>query len=199
MKKISLFFVLSLALVLLLCACGNRPAADSEASAAETPEAGTVQEPQVPNTMTAYRADGSAVILEDGGDGTWKDADGLLYYLGEDGVLRAGDADALYTEAPSAPEEEIIRQDGERFEDVILLEGMEETVHYEHIRNTALGFEMDYDYENFVRCSDENGERFVSDWDDPANPENYLEVTLSREDAETAAAAIIEALSRTMS
>ena len=196
MKKISLLFVLSLALVLLLCACGNRPAADSEASAAETPEAGTVQEPQVPNTMTAYRADGSAVTLEDCGDGTWKDADGLRYTLGEDGVLRAGDADALYTEAPSAPEEEIIRQDGERFEDVILLEGMEETVHYEHLRNEALGFEMDYDYEFFARITDADRERIVSVWDEPGKPENYLDITRSGEDAETTAAAIVEELSQ---
>ena len=39
------------------------------------------------------------------------------------------------------------RQDGERFETTIILEGMEEKVRYEHIRDEALGFEMDYDYE----------------------------------------------------
>ncbi len=91
---------------------------------------------------------------------------------------------------------EIARQDGERFEAVIILEGMEETVRYEHIVNTALGFEMDYDYENFVRQSDAERERFISDWDDPANPENYLELTHSTEDAETTAAAIIAELSQ---
>ena len=69
------------------------------------------------------------------------------------------------------------RQDGERFEAVIVMEGMEETVRYEHIRREDLGFAMDYDYENFVRQSEGERERFVSDWDDPANPENYLEVS----------------------
>ncbi len=69
------------------------------------------------------------------------------------------------------------RQDGERFEAVIMMEGMEETVRYEHIRREDLGFAMDYDYENFVRQSDGDRERFVSDWDDPADPQNYLEVS----------------------
>ena len=99
------------------------------------------------------------------------------------------------SEAPEIPAKPA-RQDGERFEDVIMLEGMEETVHYEHIRNEALGFEMDYDYERFTRHTEEDREWFVSVWDDPANPENYLELTRSSEDAETAAAAISEELSK---
>ncbi len=69
------------------------------------------------------------------------------------------------------------RQNGERFEAVIVMEGMEETVRYEHIRREDLGFAMDYDYENFVRQSEGDRERFVSDWDDPADPQNYLEVS----------------------
>ena len=87
------------------------------------------------------------------------------------------------------------RQDGERFEAVILLEGMEETVRYEHVRNDVLGFEMDYDCESFLRRSETDRERFVSVWDDPGAPENYLEVKYSPQDAETVAAAIGEALS----
>lgn len=89
------------------------------------------------------------------------------------------------------------RQDGERFETVIILEGMEETVRYEHVVSETLGFEMDYDYESFVRHSDPALERFVSVWDDPENPENYLEVTHRAESAEAAAAAVREALSGT--
>lgn len=89
------------------------------------------------------------------------------------------------------------RQDGERFEAVIFLEGMEETVPYEHIVNKALGFEMDYDYESFVRHSDPERERFISVWDDPGNPENFLEVTHSAEDADTAAAKVRAELSQT--
>lgn len=88
------------------------------------------------------------------------------------------------------------RQDGERFEAVIMLEGMEETVRYEHVRSIAFGFEMDYDCERFVRQRFATCERFVSVWDDPENPENYLEVTGSAKDAEAAAASVREALSQ---
>ena len=86
------------------------------------------------------------------------------------------------------------RQDGERFEAVILLEGMEETVRYEHVRNENLGFEMDYDYESLARAGEEDRERFLSLWDDPESPENYLEVTRRPEDAEPAAEAIRDEL-----
>ena len=75
------------------------------------------------------------------------------------------------TTEPPEPESEPGRQNGERFDDVIILEGMEETVHYEHLRNDVLGIEMDYDYENFVRHSEADREIFVSCWDDPDNPE----------------------------
>ena len=87
------------------------------------------------------------------------------------------------------------RQDGERFEDVIMLEGMEETVKYEHVVNKTLGIEMDYDYESFVRRSEADRERFVSVWDNAATPENWLEVTYSAESTEAAAASVREALS----
>ncbi len=94
------------------------------------------------------------------------------------------------------PDAETGRQDGERFEEVIILEGMEETVRYEHVRNTALGFEMDYDFESFVRRSEPDRECFISVYDDPEAPENYLEVTFSTEDAGTVSASIGEALSK---
>ena len=87
------------------------------------------------------------------------------------------------------------RQDGERYEAGIILEGMEETVRYEHVRNGALGLEMDYDYENFVRRSEADREIFVSSWDDPNNPENYLELRYNPQDAETVAANICAFLS----
>lgn len=89
------------------------------------------------------------------------------------------------------------RQDGERFEAVIILEGMEETVHYEHVRNESLGFEMDYDYESLARSSEADRERFVSVWDKAEDPQNYLELTVRPEDAGTVAAAIREELSQT--
>ena len=104
------------------------------------------------------------------------------------------DAAARPTEAPGA-EADTGRRDGERFDAVIVLEGMEETVHYEHLTNNELGFEMDYDYEAFVRHSQSDREQFVSRWDDPGDPENYLEVRYNPRDAETVAAAIGAALS----
>ena len=100
---------------------------------------------------------------------------------------------ALPSPAPAA---EPVRQDGERFESVIMLEGMEETVHYEHIRREDLGFEIDYDYEAFARQSTPDRELFVSVWDDPNNPENYMEMIHRPEDAETVAAFVSEAFSR---
>ena len=88
------------------------------------------------------------------------------------------------------------KQDGERFETTIILEGIAETVRYEHIVSAALGIEMDNDYENFTRCSEAGRECFVSVYDDPAHPENYLEVTRSAQSADDAAASIGEALSK---
>ena len=122
----------------------------------------------------------------------------------------APETEVLETEAPEpeppateTPEPEVpatepalARQNGERFEDVIILEGMEETVRYEHIRNDAIGIEMDYDYESFVRRSEPDRETFVSAYDDPEAPENYLEVTFSPEDAETTTASMTDTLSK---
>ena len=87
------------------------------------------------------------------------------------------------------------RQNGERFEEVIALEGMEETVRYEHVRNDELGFEMDYDYESLVRRSEPERECFISIYDDPQNPQYYLEVTASASDTETVAASVSDDLS----
>ena len=105
-------------------------------------------------------------------------------------------AEAAPTPEPTPAVTWPVRQDGERFEDSIVVLGMEETVHYEHLRNEALGFEMDYDYESFRRDSNAERERFVAAWDDPGNMEDYMDVTRSAEDAETVAAAITEELSK---
>lgn len=107
----------------------------------------------------------------------------------------AAESQSAVIETP-APSSVPGRQDGERFEDVIMLEGMEETVKYEHVVNKTLGIEMDYDYEFFVRRSEADRERFICTWDNAATPENWLEVTYSTESAETAEASISEALSK---
>ena len=87
------------------------------------------------------------------------------------------------------------RENGERFEDVIMIEGMEETIKLEHVVNETAGFEIDYDYEGFVRQSDADRERFVWNYDDPENPENFVEVSYSAEDAQTVADTIEQELS----
>lgn len=100
-------------------------------------------------------------------------------------------------ESTAAPEAAAAseRQDGERFEGTIVLEGMEETIPLEHVVNVSAGFAMDYDYESFVRSSEPDRERIVWGYDDPQNPENYLEVSRSTEDAQTAADTVSETLS----
>ena len=96
---------------------------------------------------------------------------------------------------PAEAEVRAERQNGERFEGVVVIEGMEETVRYEHVRNDSVGFEMDYDYEKFERLGGADRECFVSRYDDAGSPENYLEVRYSPLDAGAAAAAVSEALS----
>ena len=107
----------------------------------------------------------------------------------------AADGTAAAADPAAAAESDLALRPGEHFEGTVTLEGMEQTVHYEAIRNDALGFEMGYDYENFVRHSEADRERFISAWDNPDNPEIYLEITHSSDDAETTAASIAETLS----
>ena len=108
---------------------------------------------------------------------------------------KAADGTAAAADPAAAAESDLALQPGEHFEGTVPLEGTEQTVHYEAIRNDALGFEMGYDYENFVRQSEADCERFISVWDNPDNPEIYLEITHSSDDAETTAASIAETLS----
>ena len=89
-------------------------------------------------------------------------------------------AQPVPTEAP-APTAEPVRQDGERFDSTIILEGMEETVNYEHIRREDLGFEMDYDYDSFTRQSTPDRELFLSVWDDPATVAAFVSEAFSKE------------------
>jgi predicted small lipoprotein YifL len=101
------------------------------------------------------------------------------------------DGQTASPETPAVPG----RQDGERFEEVIILEGMEETVGYEHVRNEAAGFEMDYEYEDLERRTTEDGECFISRWDSPEDPWNYLELRYDKGNAEQAADAVKATLS----
>ena len=116
-------------------------------------------------------------------------------------IVPMSDASDDQFETGTAPEVEPSsnsgRQDGERFESTIMMEGMEETVKYEHIKSPAIGIEMDYDYESFTRQSGPASEAFISVYDNTDSPENYLELIYSDENADSAAASIAEALSDT--
>ena len=111
-------------------------------------------------------------------------------------VLTAAPVSTSMPTEPPVTAAEPGRQNGERFEEVIILEGMEETVRYEHIINDSLGIEMDYDYDRFVRRREPNRECFISVYDNQQNPENYLEVTYRAENADAVAASIIQVLSQ---
>ena len=129
-------------------------------------------------------------ILKDNGEWLIVSLRGATGWIHVPGHKAAGAAPSAAVETAS------FRQNGERFTDTIVMEGMEETVHYEHVVSGSIGFEMDYDYETFLRKSESNRETFISAWDNPQNPENYLEIRSSAESADAAAAAISEALSR---
>ena len=104
------------------------------------------------------------------------------------------EAAAPTAEASAAPVKPA-RQVGERFEASFTFQGVEQPVRYEHIRSDAVGFEMDFDYESFKRLSEAERERFVSVWDDPAKPENYIDVSADTGEAALVADAITAQLS----
>ena len=93
-------------------------------------------------------------------------------------------------------ETETGRKDGERFEATIMLEGMEETVKYEHVKDFEIGFELDFEYESLIRQKGSDKESFISTYDDPAKPENYLEVTYTDKNIDSAVSAVSEELSK---
>ena len=82
------------------------------------------------------------------------------------------------------------RENPEAMKDIV------ENADDEHIVNEALGFEMDYDYESFERYSDSDLECFISVYDGPGNPENFLEITHRAEDADAVAASVRAELSQ---
>ena len=156
------------------------------------------------DTLTiAYEGANKSIVTvgdsgEESGEDVYADGTGTITFH-DDGTFTWHEdqseygIDMLFEWVPVNPAP--VREDGERFETTIMIEGMEETVQYEHIVNEALGFEMDYDYESFERYSDPAQECFLSVWDGPGNPENFLEVMHRAEDAETVAATVRAELS----
>ena len=87
------------------------------------------------------------------------------------------------------------RQDGERFEETIMLEGMEEIVNYEHVIDKHIGIELDYEYESLSRSSATNLLVLTSIYDDQNYPQNYLEITYCSTDAASFTETLKESLS----
>lgn len=180
-RKLTLMaLVMAFLLAVALCGCGSQNAAEEPKPVLEPiPDGETVE-----SAVEAETASADAAPAET--------AEAPAASTETDGAAKENAAEA---ETPAA-DTRISREDGERFEDVIMIEGMEEPVHYEHFINAGIGVEMDYDYESFVRQSSPDLERFISVYDDAQNPENYLDITYSPDDAETAADAISETLSK---
>ena len=177
MKKASVTIALIMFFAFALAGCGNKETSGSDASSARSGG----WEP-VPQAQDA--ADEAANEMPAGSE-TEAEAEAEAPTESREETPAAGETAAETAEAPAAAEP--ARQDGERFDAVIYLEGMEEPVHYEHVINASLGFEMDYDYETFVRYTEDDKERFVMIWDDQDNPEHYLEIWAETEDAEKVA------------
>ena len=51
-------------------------------------------------TMTVYRADGTKETVTEYNDATWRTADGTVFYMGTDGVLRTKNETVLYVKKP---------------------------------------------------------------------------------------------------
>lgn len=104
MKKKLNSFVVIMALVLSLAACGVVPSAEKETPAVE---------PQVTADVQTHTED-----------------------VGQTAPAEIDEQQAEASES-SEPAAETGRQDGERYEGVIRLEGMDRTVRYEHIFDSA--------------------------------------------------------------
>ncbi len=109
-------------------------------------------------------------------------------------TLNVRDYMSAKPEGSSEEESTSGRKDGERFESEIMMEGMIETVEYEHAVSKSMGFELDYEYDSLLRNSGSDEESFMSKYDDPKDPYNYLLVKLSEIDAESTLAELKESL-----
>ena len=172
-KTIALIALASL-LILTLSSCGSAQDTTTVSSQPVVADVFSAQsEPEALPTVESHAVQAEPEILPDAGN------------------------DSFQSEPEAAPAAESTsgRQDGERFQDVIMLEGMEETVSYEHVKNDTIGIELDYDYENFERRSGSASECFISRYDNADDPQIYLEIFYSSESADSAASSIANSLS----
>ena len=196
MRRKMIAAAISMALAFSLAGCGaSRPAESGSSAPVSAAGSEAVREPAVETKAQAAAETAAKPVIkidtESGSEpASAAVSEPVTAAASEPAPVAASEPAAQSSPAPA-------RQDGERFESVIMLEGMEEPVQYEHVRNEALGFEMDYDYEMFARRSEADREVFYSVYGDPENPEDYLEVRYDERDAETAAEAVAAELSET--
>lgn len=180
LTKTTALLVLATLLMLLLSSCGS--AQDTTTVSADPMMADVLSAETEPETVPSVETDSSLPEPE-------------LIPMTDNGSF--GEETGTIPEPETAPaaDSSTSRQDGERFQDSIMLEGMPEAVFYEHVKNDVIGIELDYDYENFERRSGSASECFISKYDNADAPENYLEIFYTEEDSDSAAASIAEGLS----
>ena len=81
------------------CRFSNKAGAVKTATATVTVKAGVKPSP-TGKTMTVYRADGTKETVTEYNDATWRTADGTVFYMGTDGVLRTKNETVLYVKKP---------------------------------------------------------------------------------------------------
>lgn len=86
-------------------------------------------------------------------------------------------------------------KDGDKYDVTIMLEGMEETVSYEHVINSGVGFEMDFECEILNRVSEADKESFISMYEDQSNPQIFFEVEYEGDSTDKVASSISSLLS----
>ncbi|MCR5804329.1 MAG: hypothetical protein K6G47_08690 [Clostridia bacterium] len=86
-------------------------------------------------------------------------------------------------------------KDGDKYDVTIMLEGMEETVSYEHVINSGVGFEMDFECEILNRVSEADKETFISMYEDQSNPQIFFEVEYEGDSTDNVASSISSLLS----
>ena len=119
--------VMAFLLAVALCGCGSQNAAEEPKPVLEPiPDGETVESAVEAETASADAAPAETTEAPAASTET-------------DGAAKENAAEA---ETPAA-DAGITRADGERFEDVIMIEGMEEPVHYEHFINAGIGVEIE--------------------------------------------------------
>ena len=179
LTKTTALLVLATLLMLLLSSCGS--AQDTTTVSADPMMADVLSAETEPETIPSVETDSSLPEPE-------------LIPMTDNGSF--GEETGTIPEPETAPAaQDAGRQDGERFQDSIMLEGMPEAVFYEHVKNDVIGIELDYDYENFERRSGSASECFISRYDNANDPQIYLEIFYSSESADSAASSIANSLS----